>query len=169
MNFFNLRAKVSWSEEVRDSSRVIEQSVDTVGKFSNSQIAGKTNLTSSSYESTLKRFVSSLLKYGVLLASTIVFVGGILYLIICGTEPANYQFFREEPSELCSPVGVITAALSGNPLGIIQLGLFLLIATPVLRVALSFLIFLWQRDLLYGIVTLFVLSELIYSFIGAYF
>lgn len=168
MNFFNL-TKVTWLEKVKDSSSVIEQSIDTLDKLSNSQIAEDKNLSSNLCKLTIERFISSLLKYGVFLASAVVLVGGILYLIVCGTEPASYQSFQGEPRELCSPIGVVTTALSGNPLGIIQLGLLLLIATPLSRVALSCLIFLWQRDWLYGIVTLFVLSELIYGFIRAYF
>lgn len=171
MNFFNLTAKVFRSEEVRDSSTVIlekEQSVDAIARLSSSPITKEQNHSSNAFELTIKRFIGSVLKYGVFLASAVVLVGGILYLIAYGAEPANYQFFRGEPNKLCSPIGIVTTALSGDPLGIIQLGLLILIATPVSRVTLSVLMFLLQRDWLYAIVTLFVLSELIYSFIGAY-
>lgn len=168
MIFFNLTAK-SLSEEVRKSSSIIEQNINTVDHLSNSPRAEDKSFSSNLHKPTIERLISYLLKYGVLLASVVVLTGGILYLVIYGTEPANYRFFQGEPSQLCSPIGIVTAALSGNPLGIIQLGLLILIATPVTRVALSVLIFLWQRDWLYAIVTLFVLSELIYSFIGAYF
>lgn len=112
--------------------------------------------------------VSNLLRYGVVLASLIVFVGGVRYFISHGAETADFQFFRGEPSELCSPVGVIKAVYSGNPLSLIQFGLLLLIATPVARVAFSLLTFIWQRDLIYALLTLFVLIGLIYGFIGAY-
>lgn len=126
------------------------------------------NVTQISSDRELEQFISNLLKYGVILSSAIVLVGGILYLIRHGAEPAEYQFFQGEPSVFCSPKGVVTAVLSGSRRGIIQLGLLLLIATPVARVAFSLLTFLRQRDLSYVIVTLFVLAGLIYSFIGAY-
>jgi uncharacterized membrane protein len=115
-----------------------------------------------------EQFISNLLKYGVLLASAIVLVGGILYLIHHGTELADYRFFQGTPSEFCSPVGVLTAVLSGSPRGLIQLGLLILIATPIARVVFSFVAFLRQRDFAYIIVTLCVLVALIYSMIGAY-
>lgn len=126
------------------------------------------NVTQISSDRELEQFISNLLKYGVILSSAIVLVGGILYLIRHGAEPAEYQFFQGEPSVFCSPKGVVKAVLSGSRRGIIQLGLLLLIATPVARVAFSLLTFLRQRDLSYVIVTLFVLAGLIYSFIGAY-
>lgn len=126
------------------------------------------NITPVSNELSNAQLISNLLKYGVILASLIVFIGGVLYFISHGSETADFQFFRGEPSELCSPVGVIRAVQSGNPLGLIQFGLLLLIATPVTRVAFSLLTFIWQRDLIYAFLTLFVLIGLIYGFIGAY-
>jgi uncharacterized membrane protein len=47
--------------------------------------------------------------------------------------------------------------------GLIQLGLLLLIATPVARVAFSVLAFAEQRDWLYVSITLVVLAVLVYS------
>lgn len=126
------------------------------------------NITAVSNELLNAQLVSNLLRYGVVLASLIVFVGGVRYFISHGAETANYQFFRGEPSELCSPVGVIRAVQSDNPLGLIQFGLLLLIATPVTRVAFSVLTFILQRDIIYALLTLFVLIGLIYGFIGAY-
>ena len=133
------------------------------------QVEDKTNPAQPSTEEQRVQLLSKLLKYGVLLASFVVLVGGILYLIRHGGEPANYGFFQGEPSEFRSPSGVVTAVLSGSRRGIIQLGLLILIATPIARVAISFLTFLRQRDFTYVIITLFVLSGLLYSLIGAYF
>ena len=118
----------------------------------------------------LEQWLSYLLRYGVLSAGAIILGGGILYLIRHGAEEAaNYHFFREEPAMLRSPSGVMTAVLSGSSRGIIQLGLLLLIATPIIRVAVSLVTFLSQRDFTYVFVTLLVLTGLIYSFVGAYF
>lgn len=125
------------------------------------------DLTELSREQQFEQFISNLLKYGVFLSSVIVLVGGILYLIRHGTEPADYRFFLGEPSVFRSPNGVVTAVLSGNHCGIIQLGLLILIATPVARVACSLLSFLWRRDFIYAILTLLVMAALIYSFVGA--
>ena len=66
-------------------------------------------------------------------------------------------------------MGVIEAVSSGSSRGIIQLGLLLLIATPIVRVAISLLAFLWRRDFTYVAIALFVLLGLLYSLLGAYF
>jgi uncharacterized membrane protein len=110
--------------------------------------------------------VGNLLRYGVLLATAIVLLGGVLYLIYHGKEAPNYQIFRGEPPAFSSPEGVANSVLSGRRRGIIQLGLLLLIATPVARVAFSLLAFMRQRDITYIILTVIVLTGLIISFIG---
>jgi uncharacterized membrane protein len=120
-------------------------------------------------EQQLEQWLSTLLKYGVFFASSFVFTGGILYLIRHGEDPVSYQVFRGEPSMFRSPVGVVKAVLSGCRLGLVQLGLLFLIATPILRVIFSFGVFLWRRDFTYASVTLLVMVGLIYSFVGAYF
>jgi uncharacterized membrane protein len=58
---------------------------------------------------------------------------------------------------------VASGALSGKPYAIIVMGILLLIATPVVRVALSVFFFLGQRDWLYVSITLFVLGVLVMS------
>lgn len=132
------------------------------------EVEGEKNVAQISSDHSFEQFVSQILKYGVLLASTVVLVGGVLYLMQWGAQPAEYQFFHGEPT-FCSPLGALQAVLSGDPRGIIQVGILLLIATPVARVTFSLLVFLWLQDLIYVFVTSFVLAELIYSLIGAYF
>jgi uncharacterized membrane protein len=127
------------------------------------------SITKTSSEQQLENLLSNLLKYGVLIASAVVLFGGILYLIRHGAEPAGYQFFSGTPSEFCSPTGVVKAAFSGSSRGIIQLGLLLLIAIPIVRVIVSLFAFIRRRDLIYIIVNLFVLAALTYSLIGAYY
>jgi len=46
---------------------------------------------------------------------------------------------------------------------IVQFGLVLLIATPIMRVALTLVAFWWQRDRLYVGITTFVLALLVYG------
>ncbi len=56
-----------------------------------------------------------------------------------------------------------SGALAGKPYSIIAFGIILLIATPVVRVAMSVLFFFSQRDWLYVAITLFVLAVLLGS------
>ncbi|MBD2519727.1 DUF1634 domain-containing protein [Nostoc sp. FACHB-973] len=110
--------------------------------------------------------VGNLLRYGVIIATVIVFIGGVFYLIRHGSEAPNYQIFHGEPPYFRSPEGVATAAFSDRRRGIIQLGLLLLIITPVARVAFSLFAFMRQRDTTYIIVTLIVLAGLLISLTG---
>ena len=50
--------------------------------------------------------------------------------------------------------------------GLIQLGLLLLVATPVARVVFSVFAFARQHDLTYVVLTMMVLAVLIYSLVG---
>ncbi|MBD2775945.1 DUF1634 domain-containing protein [Iningainema tapete] len=135
----------------------------------NNEADANSNLKTLS-EQQFEQLLSNLLKYGVLIASSVVLVGGILYLLRHGSEPVDYGFFQGVPSKLCSPTGVVTAALSGSYSGIIQLGLLLLVATPIVRVVISLLVFLKQREYIFSAISLFVLTALIYSLVaGAYY
>jgi uncharacterized membrane protein len=58
---------------------------------------------------------------------------------------------------------IFRKALSLDPRGLIQLGILLLIATPIVRVAFTVFAFAYQRDWTYVAVTLIVLGLLIYS------
>lgn len=158
-------------QEVSDcvTEALAELSASVVENFSdNCEVIVEKDMTKTHSDRQLEQFISNLLKYGVLVSSAIVFAGGILYLVRHGAEPANYTVFQGEPSELCSPNGVVAAVLSGSARGIIQFGLLVLIVTPVARVIFSILAFLRRRDFTYLILTLFVLTGLIYSFIRAY-
>lgn len=117
-------------------------------------------------ERRFERFIGNLLRVGVILATVLVLAGGILYLIRHGTEIPHYQFFQGEPAEFRTPAGVESLVLSGHRRGIIQTGLLLLIATPVIRVGCSLLSFIIQKDFTYTVVTLIVLLGLMYSLVG---
>lgn len=114
----------------------------------------------------LDQLIGNLLRAGVLVAAAVVLAGGIVYLIHHGAALPAYQIFRGEPSNLRSVVGIAAGALAGRGRGLIQLGLLLLIATPVARVAFSVIGFALQRDRKYVFVTLIVLGALLYSLAG---
>lgn len=110
--------------------------------------------------------IGYLLRTGVLLAAATVFAGGIVYLTHFGDIAPNYKFFRGEPADLRSVGEVVRDTITFNGKSLIQLGLLLLIATPVARVAFSILAFAVQRDRLYILVTVFVLAVLVFSLAG---
>lgn len=110
--------------------------------------------------------IGRLLLTGVLIAALMVLAGGIVYLVRYGAAVPNYKVFRGEPAELRSVGGIARDAIGWSAKGLIELGLLLLIATPVARVAFSILAFAAQRDRLYILVTVFVLVVLIFSLSG---
>jgi len=114
----------------------------------------------------LQVILGNLLRTGVLTAAAVVLLGGILYLVRHGAAAPGYHVFRGEPSDLCSIGGIIGDVASGSSRGLIQLGLLVLIATPVTRVGLSLIGFARQRDRIYVFVSLTVLALLLYSLFG---
>jgi uncharacterized membrane protein len=112
--------------------------------------------------------IGNLLRAGVILAATVVLLGGIIFLARHGLSPANYRTFYGEPWNLREWNGIVQAALGLRGRGIIQLGLVLLIATPVARVAFSAFAFAMERDWLYVGVTALVLVILLYSIAGSF-
>jgi uncharacterized membrane protein len=107
----------------------------------------------------VERLIGRLLQTGVV-------ISGILYLIRFGSDAADYRTFHGVPDGLNSVSGVLSGAAGLHSRWIIQLGLLLLIATPVARVALSLVAFALQRDRTYVAITALVLSLLIFSLIG---
>jgi uncharacterized membrane protein len=116
----------------------------------------------------LERFISALLLAGVLLSGGVVLAGGICYLIAHGNEPAAYRVFHAAPPAYRSVKGIVRSAAHFDCRAVIQFGLLLLIATPIMRVALSFAAFAAERDRAYVLITLIVLAILLGSLISGY-
>ena len=110
--------------------------------------------------------ISALLRVGVLCAATVVASGGIFFLAGNGTLIPDYSVFRGEPEEMRTVSGILRDAMSIHARGIIQLGLLILIATPVARVMFSVVAFAMEHDWLYVMVTLVVLGVLVFSLVG---
>jgi uncharacterized membrane protein len=114
------------------------------------------------------------LRVGVLLSAAIIALG-MLWMAV--TRDTGYAKLRPHdlpdilafhqaggPAFFPTSVGeVVRGAAAGKPYAVVGLGMLLLIATPVVRVALSVFFFLAQRDWLYVGITLFVLGVLLVS------
>ncbi|HLV81704.1 MAG TPA: DUF1634 domain-containing protein [Chthonomonadaceae bacterium] len=117
----------------------------------------------------VEEIIGRLLIAGVLLAAVIVAGAGLLYLARHGAEPPHYRLFQGEPADLRSVRGAFDDALAGHSRGMIQVGLLLLIATPIARVVFSVFAFFRERDRLYVGITLVVLAVLLYSLFASHF
>ena len=96
-----------------------------------------------------------------------VLIGGVLYLSRHGHEVPDYAAFHGEPESLKSPIDIFQGVMQLNARAIIQLGLLLLIATPVARVLFSAIAFAIERDGMYVVITLVVLAILLFSLFGS--
>lgn len=114
----------------------------------------------------IEQIVGNLLRVAVIISGAVVLVGGVIYLVRHGAQMPDYGVFAGIPKDLRSLGDVIKVAENIRGAGIIQLGILLLIATPVARVLFSVAAFLMQRDYMYTAFTLIVLTVLLLSITG---
>ena len=112
----------------------------------------------------METIMGRLLQVGVLLASFVVLIGGGLYLRAHHATDPDYRTFTSEPAKLRRLGDLAHGIASGDPAAIIQLGVLLLIATPMARVAFALIAFAIERDKLYIAVSLTVLVVLLFGF-----
>lgn len=116
-------------------------------------------------EEHVEQMVGNLLRIGVLFAAAVALLGGIAFMIHHGSLVPDHSVFRGQPAMLSSLSGVIAGAAALEPAAIVQLGIVLLIATPVARVLLTLIAFAVQRDWMYVLISAIVLALLAYSLI----
>ena len=113
--------------------------------------------------------ISWVLRIGVVTSLAVVLVGLVLVFV----HHPDFLSSAAELPKLTQPGAVFPHTLSEVFQGVAQtrgeaviaIGLLLLILTPVTRVAVSILAFLYQRDRLYTFITLTVLIILLMSFV----
>lgn len=110
--------------------------------------------------------LGNLLRTGVLIAAGVVLLGAGLYLAASANVHPDYHKFQSEPANLKSVHQVVYGSAALRPASVLQLGLILLILTPIARVLFSVFVFLKQRDWMYTFFTLIVLGILCYSLLG---
>lgn len=113
----------------------------------------------------IQQLVGNTLRWGVSVACAIAFVGGALYLVNHGGEPmkdyTRFDYNAPQPAEYTTLGGILGGLCSFTAVGWIQTGVLALILTPVLRVALSLVDFLEERDWLYAAITAVVLAVIV--------
>jgi uncharacterized membrane protein len=115
----------------------------------------------------IELIIGNLLRTGVLLSACVVSAGACIYLRRHALEPAAYHVFSGEPSEFRTVSGIVHSVLAGRGRGLIQLGLLLLIATPIARVLFSLAGFAIEGDRMYVLFTAIVFIILLYSIFGS--
>jgi uncharacterized membrane protein len=111
----------------------------------------------------LDQSVAGMLRIGVTLAAIVVFAGGVLSLRQAWSSTPDYAHFHPGSEALRSISGIVRGVVQFDPQSIIQMGLVILIATPVTRVLLCVIGFARQKSALYVVISSVVLVILVYS------
>lgn len=102
--------------------------------------------------------VSNFLKFGVYLSAIVVVIGLAMFLIT-GNSGYKANYYPTNPME------ILSGTISLKSYAIMLTGLLILIITPVMRVGISIIVFLKEKDFLYVGITSIVFIILIVSFV----
>lgn len=111
----------------------------------------------------MDNIISVLLRTGVIFSAIIVLFGGIMYLVQYRHVIPSYRVFHGEPTSLSHLKSILSGVITFHSRSWMQLGLWVLVATPVARVAFSIFGFFKERDRTYVLLTLIVLSVLLFG------
>lgn len=116
----------------------------------------------------MRDIMGTLLRVGVLAAAFLVVLGGVLFFIQHPNEIFDYTTFKGEPARFRQVHLIVKEAFNFRGRPVIQLGLLVLIATPVARVIFSLFGFLIEKDWIYVAITTIVLIILSLSLFSNY-
>jgi uncharacterized membrane protein len=116
----------------------------------------------------VERLISWILRTGVALSLALILLGTAVSFIrhpAYVTAPAELRQLTRPGAAFPETISQVMAGLrQGQGRAIVVVGLMTLIATPVVRVAVSVLAFVYQRDRTFVVLTLVVLALLLASF-----
>jgi len=107
--------------------------------------------------------LGTLLRVGVITSMGVVLVGALIYLFSNHENMVDYEKFDSGKSGFSSISAIFEGLKALDGAAIIQFGILLLIFTPIARVVFSIFSFLIERDYLYVLIGLVVLSIILYS------
>jgi uncharacterized membrane protein len=85
----------------------------------------------------LETTMGHMLRIGVTLAAVVALIGGVLYLTQSHSAIPDYQHFQGATASFTSIAGIVAGSRRVDPRSVIELGILLLIATPICRVLLG--------------------------------
>jgi uncharacterized membrane protein len=119
-------------------------------------------------EKDMQSIIGWILRAGVFISMAVVFLGGIVFIYRHGHETANYHTFKGVPDFVHNASGIINGIFTLRGRAIVQAGIVLLIATPVVRVIFSAIGFVLEKDYLYVGITLIVLLIIFSSMLSGH-
>ncbi|MDG6900456.1 MAG: DUF1634 domain-containing protein [Nitrososphaerota archaeon] len=118
-------------------------------------------------ESEFNTVIGLVLRYGVMSSFAIIAVGSVLLFVEgqTGYYPLGSaeQLFERQNRFLIGIVPLLQGVAAAKPYAIIDLGLLVLLATPIARVFISIFLFFEERRYAFVLITLVVLGLLLFS------
>lgn len=117
-----------------------------------------------SLDRSMELFISNILRSGVALSTVVAVFGLVVFLWHHGLDPALKSEAREA-AQLRDVRDIVTGAFHWRPEGrhVMQLGIVLLVLTPIARVFCAAIGFYRRRDMVYVGISLLVLTVLLYG------
>lgn len=109
--------------------------------------------------------MGKMLRVGVTAAAATVLSGAILAMSRSGAPAPEYRHFHAESGMGSSIGGILSGAVHLDGRSLIELGILLLVATPVCRVIFGVVGFALLKDRLYAAISAVVLAILLVSFV----
>jgi uncharacterized membrane protein len=111
-------------------------------------------------DSAIQRTMTAALRLLTVVAGVVILAGGVLLLVRQGDAFTSFHTFVGEPTSLRFVPQIVAGAFQGHALAIVQFGILLLIATPVIRVLFVGIGYLVERDWIYVAVAAIILMVL---------
>lgn len=108
------------------------------------------------YEDRAQNAIAAVLRYGSSISTAVMAVGIIFGLVRGGGSLAR-------PGSELSPAMLLSRALHFDPVGVTELGILLLLLTPVFRIVIAVVTFGLERDTKYVLISLGVLAVMAFS------
>lgn len=114
--------------------------------------------------------IGKILRWGVYLSLSVAVVGGLIYLMAEGdhTSVQHSVFIEKDENLFDLIIDTLRGVAHGDGLSIIELGILLLIATPLTRVIFSLWAFNQEKDRMYVVITLIVLVIIFVSILTGF-
>ncbi|MGH7591827.1 MAG: DUF1634 domain-containing protein, partial [Gemmatimonadales bacterium] len=108
--------------------------------------------------------IGSILRWGVVVAAIVGALGVAGEIMVRAAATPDFRHFTGDAA--IGLPAIISGVAQGHARAIMQVGIALLIATPIVRVALSLVAFARERDRTYVVITMMVLALLLYGLLG---
>jgi uncharacterized membrane protein len=129
--------------------------------------SGQDGRSHGEYEAILGKANSIVLRYGVIVSAALISLGIIVALLNSDKEGIPSSIAQLTTSSVGNPmlslVNLLNGVVAFNGIYIIQLGVLVLLATPLIRVAVTTVLFAAEKDKTYVMIGVLVIAVLLFS------